>query len=288
MDILVFCFCALLFGACVGSFLNVVIIRIPKEESLWRRMSHCVSCDTPIAAYDNIPILSYVILRGKCRHCGARFSAQYAIVELITALFFAVTCYFRLEGLVGHLVAGDVVTNDMVLQAVIPWLGDVSLLSLLLAMTWIDAEHFIIPLHITATGFIIGLALLLVWPPFRGVDTRFLAVAEAGKSLLAGAALLAVVRMVAGWVFKREALGLGDVHLMVMLAMFINWRETLLTIFLSAVLGSIGGIAAKFAQRRKHWRFEIPYGPYIAAAAVIAYFWGPRIIEWYWELALPR
>lgn len=275
---------ALLLGACVGSFLNVVILRLPLDESLWRRASHCMTCNASIKIYDNIPVLSYVILRGRCRACGVRFSPQYPIVEALTALIFAATFYHRWAPLAASFDAGTLPSWHALWLCAAPWLADISLCSILLAITVIDARHFIIPLELTVTGFLIGAALSLLHPPLRGVDTVWLAFNEMGKALVAGAGLLLVVRVVGGWWFKREALGMGDVHLMAMLAMFLNWPAILLVIFLSAVLGSIGGVIAKILQRQADWRFEIPYGPYLAAGALVAHWFGTSLIAWYLRL----
>ncbi len=273
---------AFLFGACVGSFLNVLIIRLPLDESIWRRNSHCTSCGNPIEVYDNIPILSYLILGGKCRKCGAKFSSQYFWVELITALCFALTFYFRCGDLVAPLAKGEYPSWEIIRLTVIPWLTDVSLISLLIAITWVDAIHMIIPLELSVSGFVIGLLLTtVICPELRGVSTIPSAMIEAGKAVAIGGGMLWSVRWAGTKVFKREAMGMGDVHLIIMLAMFLNWQAILLTIFLSAFTGSIGGTIAKLLQRKTHWRFEIPYGPYIAAGAIIAYFWGAGMIMWY-------
>lgn len=274
---------AFMFGACVGSFLNVVILRIPREESLWRRSSHCFSCNTPIPFYHNIPIVSFILLRGKCSHCGTRFSSQYFFVELITGLCFAGTFYYRFTYIIPYLMQGTWPEWVLLESALVPWLSDVVLLSSLIAMIWIDARHFIIPLEITVTGFLAGFVLCMWYPELRGpeITTRWMILGQIGMSLIAGGGLLLVVRWLAGLYYKREALGLGDIHLMFMLAMYLNWPQIFLTILLSSLIGSIGGISAKFIMRKTHWRFEIPYGPYIAAGAVIAYFWGWQLIQWY-------
>ena len=271
-----------LFGACVGSFLNVLIIRLPSDESIWRRNSHCTSCNQPIAVYDNIPILSYLLLGGKCRKCGAKFSSQYFWVELLTAICFATTFYFRCGDFVNSFMHGQYPDWQLIKQTIIPWLTDVSLISVLIAMTWIDAVHMIIPLELSISGFVIGLLLtVIIAPELRGVTTISAAIIQAGKATLAGGGLLLFVRWAGTKVFKREAMGMGDVHLIIMLAMYLNWEYIFLTIFLSAFAGSIGGIIAKIIQRKTNWRFEIPYGPYIAAGALAAYFAGAKIIEWY-------
>jgi leader peptidase (prepilin peptidase)/N-methyltransferase len=275
---------AFVLGACIGSFLNVVIVRLPREESLYRRRSHCMACAAPIAAYDNLPIISYLLLRGRCRACGARFSARYAVVELLTALFFAVTFYYRFGDVVACLDGGAYPPWHVTRAAVVPWLSDCVLGSTLLAMTAIDAVYLIIPMEITATGFLAGFALSMAYPAMRDAATLVQTMAACGIALSVGGGLLMLVRWLGALWFKREALGLGDVHLMLMLAMFMNWPQMLLTIFLSALLGSVGGIVMKLAQRRVHWRFEIPYGPYIAAAALVAYFWGGALMRGYLHL----
>jgi len=278
---ILFALFAFLFGACMGSFLNVVILRMPKEESLWRRGSHCASCGTPIAPYDNIPLVSYLVLRGKCRSCGARFSAQYFIVELLTALVFAATFWHRFGGVVPVLMLGQYPAWAVLKPALLPWVADITLMSCLIGLTWIDARHFVIPLEITVTGTLIGFAVTAWYPAFRYEETSWFAIGAAGMAMILGAGLLAVVRWLGSLYYKREALGLGDIHLMVMLAMFLNWPEILLVIVLSSVLGSIGGITMRIIHRQGTWRFEIPYGPYIAAAGALVYFWGHRVIEWY-------
>ena len=272
---------ALLFGACVGSFLNVVILRLPADESLWRRASHCMACNAPVRVYDNIPVLSYLILRGRCRACGARFSPQYLIVEAVTAIVFAATFWHRCAPLATSFDTGVMPSWQALWACAAPWLADISLFSILLAMTVIDARHYIIPLELSVSGFLTGACLSLLYPQLRGVDTVWLAFSEMGKALIAGAGLMLTVRTLGGWWFKREALGMGDVHLMAMLAMYMNWPSVLLVIFFSALLGSIGGITAKIVQRRSHWRFEIPYGPYIAAGALVVHWFGTPLIEWY-------
>lgn len=276
---------AFLLGACVGSFLNVLIMRLPQEESIWRRASHCMSCNAPIRVYDNIPVVSYFVLRGRCRACGARISIQYPLVELVTALVFALTFWYRCAPIGVAIDKGTLPSLSDVISSLLPWFADVSLCSLLLVITMIDARYFIIPLELTAAGFLLGAAITLVYPQFRDVSSHLLACAEIGKSLLVGAGLMLVVRTIGGWVFKREALGMGDVHLMAMLATYLNWPAILLVIFLSALIGSLGGIITKVVARHAHWRFEIPYGPYLAAAALVAHFVGKPLIQWYLSLS---
>ncbi len=281
---IIFTLCAFCVGACIGSFLNVVILRVPLEQSLWRKNSHCMSCHAPIPWYCNIPIFSYLILRGKCKDCGAKFSSQYFWIELITGLIFAATFCYRFQEVIPFLMKGEWPAWNIARAAIFPWLADVTLLSSLLAMTWIDARHFIIPFETTIPCFIVGLLITIFYPELHGCESVWLSLAEAGKSAALGAGLFLIVRWLGGLYFKREALGLGDVHLMIVLAMYMNWLNILLVIFLSALIGSVGGITLKIIQRKSHWRFEVPYGPYIAAGAVVSYFWGAIILGWYLEL----
>jgi len=178
--------------------------------------------------------------------------------------------------------SGDYPPWELVRLTVIPWLSDISLISILIAITWIDAIHMIIPLELSISGFILGLVLTtILCPELRNVTTIPAAMFQAGKAVTLGGGMLWTVRWAGTKVFKREAMGMGDVHLIIMLAMFLNWPAILLTIFLSAFAGSIGGTTAKLIQRKTHWKFEIPYGPYIASGAIVAYFWGSKIILWY-------
>lgn len=273
-------------GACIGSFLNVLILRIPKEESLWRKSSYCYSCGQPIRFYHNIPILSYLILRGKCSKCKTKFSSQYVIIEFITALLFLVTFYYRFAPHFDAIAQSNFSNWEILSLALIPWLADVSLLSLLLAMIVIDARHLIIPYEITISGFVIGLALSLIYPELHGSHDWLGAIGNIGLAMIAGGGLFLVVRWLASLYFKREALGMGDVHLLIMLALFLNWPQIILTIFLSSLVGSIGGITTKMLSHKNNWRFEIPYGPYIAIGAIISYFWGNSLISMYLDLYL--
>lgn len=280
---LIFLIFSFLFGASIGSFLNVVILRIPKDESLWRRSSHCFSCDKPIPWYHNIPVLSYLILRGRCAMCGAKFSSQYFFVELLCGIVFTALCYFRFRGLLPFLPT-EPIDYQNILPAAATYLRDVVLFCSLLAITVIDARHFIIPWEINLTAFILGM-ILVFWQPamYYNAPDRFVLIVELLFAALAGGLLLWIVRIVGGFVFKKEAMGLGDVHLMFMLVPFLNWPRILLTIFLASIIGCLGGIITRLLQKGEK-RAEIPFGPYLSIAAVIAYFWGQAIIGWYLSL----
>lgn len=283
---LIFLVFSFLFGASIGSFLNVVILRLPKDESLWRRSSHCFSCDKPIPWYHNIPIVSYLVLRGKCAMCGAPFSCQYFFVELITGVAFTVLCYFRFHGLLPFLPT-EPIDYQVVLPAAVAYLRDVVLFSSLLAITVVDARELIIPYEITLTTFILGMIIVYAMPQVYPAPDRLTLTVELFLSALAGGVLMWIVRIVGGFVFKREALGLGDVHLMFMLTPFLNWPKILLTIFLASIIGCVGGLTLR-ALSKGEKKVEIPFGPYLSLSAFIAYFWGQIIIGWYWGLIIGK
>lgn len=281
---IIFIIFAIYIGACVGSFLNVVILRLPANASLWRRSSHCMHCDRSIPPWWNIPILSYILLRGKCRYCRTPLTSQYVVVEILTATFFAVSFYVRWHDVVPLIMTGQVHQWAQVASALYPWIADCALWSVLCAMTFIDARYFIIPLELTITGACIGAFLTVIYPPLRGAETISASLLSAVVSVAVGGGLFYAVRCLGGWLMKREALGLGDVHLMIMFGFYFTWQQQLLIVFLSACVGSIAGILTKLLLRRAHWRFEIPYGPYLAAAALVTHFWGDALIAAYMSL----
>lgn len=283
---LIFLIFAFLFGASIGSFLNVVILRLPKDESLWRRGSHCFSCDKPIPWYHNIPVVSYLVLRGKCAMCGAPFSPQYFFVELITGTAFTLLCYFRFRGLLPFLPT-EPIDYQMILPAAAAYIRDVVLFSSLLVITVIDARELIIPIEITLTTFLMGMIIVYAMPQVYPAPDRLTLTVELFLAALAGGILMWIVRIAGGFVFKREALGLGDVHLMFMLAPFLGWQKILLTIFLASVIGCAGGLLTK-ALAKGEKKVEIPFGPYLSISAFIAYFWGYLIIDWYWRLLIGK
>jgi len=243
---------SIIFGAMVGSFLNVCIHRLPKEESIVRPGSHCPKCKTPIRFYDNIPLLSYLLLGGKCRHCKAPISIQYPIVEAITAL----SSFFLF------------ITFGVSLS----FFYYFSFVAALIAITVIDLYHQIIPDVISLPGIVIGLLGSLVisqitfWSSLIGV--------------ISGGGSLFLVATVYQWLFKREGMGGGDVKLLAMIGAFLGWKAVILTIFLSSFIGSIIGITVMLIKG-KDFKYAIPFGPFLALGAVISLFWGENLISWY-------
>jgi len=269
-------FTALLFGLVIGSFLNVCIVRLPSGRSVSKPASHCPRCKEPIRFYDNIPLISFILLRAKCRKCGEPISWRYPLVELINGLFYVwVVREFGFGG-------------ETVLIMI--------LCSSLIVITFIDFDHQIIPDIITLPGMLVGLSFapFYLYPltdplpfhlgnllPHAGLYlTAFL---NSLIGLLAGAVPLFAV----GWIWERlrhvEAMGGGDVKLMGMIGSFLGWKGALLTIMLGALTGSVGGILLILLKRHKMDKV-IPFGPFLAFGAVMTAFYGSAIISWYLNL----
>ncbi|NTW59809.1 MAG: prepilin peptidase [Nitrospirae bacterium] len=268
-----------LFGLIVGSFLNVCIVRLPREQSIVSPRSQCPRCRTLIRWYDNIPLASFISLRGKCRSCGLPISWRYPLVELLNGLLY-LWAYdaFGLSGESGMVMA---------------------LCSALLVITFIDLDHQIIPDVITLPGMVIG---LLAAPLFMSTLEPPMAlglgrlIPSAGTYLtgfvnsLVGLVLGAAPLFIIGWFWEKlrkvEAMGGGDVKYMGMVGSFLGWKGAFLTIMLGAMTGSIVGmtlIALKQHQADK----VIPFGPYLALGTLLTMFYGDDIIGWYFGLIRP-
>lgn len=237
-----------LFGACIGSFLNVCIYRIPREESVVFPGSHCPSCNHAIAWYDNIPVVSYLLLKGKCRHCGVRISPRYALVEMLTAaLFLAVWNEYGWD-------ARTLIFLVMV--------------SGLLLGTFVDLEHYIIPDRVSLGGMVTGLAFSALVPALHQETSVGPALVASVIGLVAGAGSLFLVGELGRLVLKKDAMGLGDVKLLGGIGAYVGWAGVVFTVLISSLLGSIIGITL-IACGKREWQGRIPYGPFLAAGAVI-------------------
>jgi len=239
---------AVLVGLCVGSFLNVCILRLPRDQSLLRPRSTCPHCRQPIAWRDNIPVFSWLWLRGKCRWCHKPISKQYPLIEAF----------------VGVLFGASLLVYGMTLHAVAAALFG----TLLLGIAITDARHYIIPDEFTWGGLVIGLLLAL-----GGGVQGFL---QALLGAAVGFALLWIVGTVGTWVFKEEAMGGGDVKMMAMVGSFVGWRGVLLTVFAGAALGSLIFIPLSIKKKRL-----VPFGVFLAVGAAVAFLFGGAIIGWY-------
>ena len=243
---------AFLFGAMVGSFLNVCIHRLPKEESIVVPRSRCPACQSPIRAWDNIPLLSFILLRGHCRSCGHPISWRYPLVEALTALLFVLT------------VARFGVTLKSAFL--------LAFLCGLVVVSFIDLDHQIIPNVITLPGIPLGLigGLLVREPPLldRLIGT------------LAGAGFLYFVLFYGGVLYGQEAMGEGDLNLIALVGAFLGWQAVVVTILVACFVGSVVGLGL-MALRRLGRRQHIPFGPFLALGAVVGLFWGERLLGWY-------
>ena len=245
-------------GAIFGSFGNVVIYRLPKDLSVVLPRSHCYSCKTPIKWYDNIPILSWFILRGKCRHCGAKFSFRYPLVELITAVLFCLSYHYA--GLTWSL-----------LEYLLFIFG-------LVVCTFIDLDHMILPDEFTLSGIVIGLVGAALNPQREFLDALY--------GVLMGGGFLWGLAYVYYLLTKQEGMGGGDIKLLAWIGALLGWKAIPFVIMTSAIIGSVVGLIAARKQKAG-LKTVIPFGPYLALAAVIYLFGGQTIAYWYLGLFLP-
>jgi leader peptidase (prepilin peptidase)/N-methyltransferase len=238
-------------GLMVGSFLNVCIARIPEGQSVVTPRSRCPKCGAAIAGYDNIPVLSYLILGGKCRRCHAPISVRYPLVELITAVAFVLQA----------IAIADV------------WLLGVRLVltAMLIVLFAIDWDVQRLPDVITLPGLAIGLAASTVLPP--GI-----------VSSLEGAALGAAILWILRWGWQRatgvDAMGLGDVKMLAMIGAFLGWQQVWLVLFLSSLAGALIGVLLATIRGRS-LQSRMPFGTFLALAAFVASLVGDRLIAWY-------
>jgi leader peptidase (prepilin peptidase) / N-methyltransferase len=241
-----------IFGLLVGSFLNVCICRIPVEQSIVSPGSHCPRCERPIRFYDNIPLMSYLILGGKCRYCRASISLQYPLIEGVTALS-SLLLFLRFGPSLDYLFY-------------------FAFVAALITITVIDLYHQIIPDVISLPGLAVGLLASLILPEITFLNSVF-------GTLLGGGSLF-LVATVYQWLFKREGMGGGDVKLLAMIGAFLGWKAVILTIFLSSLIGSVTGIAL-ILVKGKDFKYAIPFGPFLSVGAVISLFYGESLMRWY-------
>ena len=257
-------------GACIGSFLNVCIYRIPRDLSVVTPRSFCPHCRKPIAGYHNIPIISFLALRGKCRACGSAITARYVLVELLTAVLFLII-WLKLERPDGRQVLGLTAMSDWKLVPIY-WL----VVSGLILGTFVDFEHLIIPDRVTLGGIVAGILLSVVAPSLHGKEDMLSGLLWSAIGAAAGWGLLRAVAVLGKLAFRRDAMGFGDIKLLGAIGAFLGWQAILFTVLLSSLIGSIVGILLVLARMKK-MQSKIPYGPYLALAAVLWIFWGPTL-----------
>ena len=277
------CLFVAMFGAIIGSFLNVVIHRLPREESIVFPNSRCPSCSALIGAMDNVPLLSYAILRGRCRNCRAPISWRYPAVELLAALLYA-----------------GVFLIDVYLRGGLTYtiLFDLIFVSALVSLVFIDAEHMLLPNAITYPGIVCAILARIALPylvgPYAFDDLPSLWYGHlyawpVWSASLFGAALGALAGggslWLIGWLWERlrgvEAMGLGDVKMMFMVGAYLGWRLTILTIFLGVLTGSIAGVGLMAKRKERDLQMQLPFGIFLGIGSILALLLGSRIIEWY-------
>lgn len=274
----------MLFGSLIGSFLNVVIYRVPRELSVVFPNSACPKCSLPIRAYDNIPVISWVILRGRCRGCKEPISPRYPAVEAANAMLYVTALH--------------VVGLNPFLPVVLIFC------SAMVCLVLIDAEHMILPnvINFPLLGFF--LLVRIVYPlvfgtsffedfnhapgtSLHGTPIVFISLANAVAGAATGGGFLWAV----GFIWEKlrgiEAMGLGDVKMMLAVGVLLGWRSTLLAIFLAAFAGAIGGMLLIALRRDKTLQTQIPFGIFLGIGSVVALLWGNRLIDWYLGTFLP-
>lgn len=246
---------SLVFGMVIGSFLNVCICRMPKDESIVSPPSHCPHCNYQIRWYDNIPVISYLLLRGKCRGCGVHISLQYPLVELLNGIL-ALLLFLRFG----------------------PTLAFAALFvfcSALVVITFIDIEHQIIPDEISLSGIVIGF-ILSFFLQGHGWLNSILGILLGGGSLL-------LVAYAYQLLTGKEGMGGGDIKLLAMMGAFLGWKSIPFIILASSLVGSVVGISMMLLQK-KDSKLAIPFGPYLAFGAILYIFYGRPLIIWYLKL----
>ncbi len=243
-------FVAFLFGAAAGSFLNVCIYRIPENRSVIRPRSSCPHCGKPIRFLDNIPILSWIFLKGSCRECGEPVSARYLIIEVLAGLLSTV--------LFMHF--------DFSLH----FLAVFAFCCALVVITFIDLDHQIIPDAITLPGIPICFLLSVLVLKLNWLDALL--------GIVIGGGSLYLIAFGYRFFAHREGMGMGDVKLLAMLGAFLGWKSLIFILLVSSFLGSLVGLSIVWAKRA-NMKYAIPYGPFLSLAGIAYVFWGPSVMN---------
>ncbi len=259
-----FIFIFFILGAIVGSFLNVCIVRLPDEKSVVHPRSHCPHCKKSIRWRDNVPLLSYLFLRGRCRFCKTKISFRYFLVELLTAVTFVLFyLYFGLTILF------------------FPYL---TMVCGFIVAIFVDFKHRIIPDEVSVGGVIVGLILSFFIPSLHGISSgenfnilaRLQSLGISLLGVLAGGGLIYAMGLLGDFLFKKESMGGGDVKFLAMVGAFLGWELAILTFFIAPLFGAVYGIVEKIRKNDN----TIAYGPFLALGALISLFYGDRIIHW--------
>ena len=244
-------------GLSIGSFLNVCIYRLPRRQSLIHPSSHCPQCGSLIKWYDNIPLLSYLLLKGRCRHCGSRISFRYPLVEALTGIFFLFSFFHH---------SPRTFTTPLFLS----FLKDLVFIFFLIPVFFIDLEHRIVPNPLSYGVLISGLLLSFL--------TGSLFSSLIGLGI--GGGIFLIIRFLGTFLLKVESMGMGDVKLAAGIGAFLGWRQVLVCFFLSFFLGAIVAIFLLLTHLKRR-KDRIPFAPFLVAAALISLFWGGKLLSLY-------
>jgi leader peptidase (prepilin peptidase)/N-methyltransferase len=242
-------------GMCIGSFLNVCIYRLPAGKSIVRPASACPVCGNPIHWYDNIPLISYVILRGRCRGCSTPISLRYPIIELLCGLF----------------AMASAMQYGINMSALIYFI----LIAALLVITFIDIDHRIIPDVISLPGIPLGFLCSFILPQLKWSDS-LIGIAVGGGSLL-------TIALGYQFITGKDGMGVGDIKLLAMIGAFLGWKGVFFTIMASSLIGTAVGIVVML-RSGKGMKMAVPFGPFLSMGAILYVFFGPRLIDWYFNL----
>lgn len=239
-------------GLIVGSFSNVCIFRIPRNESIIYPASHCPKCRNNISPKDNIPLLSYILLKGRCRNCKNKISIQYPIVELLTGVIY----------LIIYLI------YSLSIQSLIY----IILSSALVIIAFIDLNEQIVPDVISLPGIVIGFIISFFVP--------YILFPNSALGIFVGGGIILIIGLAGSVIFKKEAMGGGDVKLAAMIGAFLGWRYVIISLFFGFFLGALAGIIL-IISKIKSREDTVPFGPFIVLGSLITLFWGEQIISWY-------
>lgn len=250
-----------IFGVTIGSFLNVCIGRIPNGESIIRPRSHCVRCQSPIAFYDNIPLISYLVLRGRCRTCGERISSRYFLVELLMGIL-TIALYYRL-GLGFEFFVGFVFVGAMIV------------------ISFIDLNVRIVPDVISLPGILLGLVFSIIG---YFINSGSFSLIPSPLSSLIGILVGGGFLLVTAWIYERitgvEGMGGGDIKLLAMIGAFLGWPSIPVTLFFASLVGSVVGLTCMLLTGAGR-RLALPFAPFLCSGAVLFIFFGEELIQLY-------
>ncbi|MFA5038241.1 MAG: prepilin peptidase [Candidatus Omnitrophota bacterium] len=250
-------FFVFLFGICIGSFLNVCIYRMGREKSVVRPASHCPACQHPIRWYDNIPLISYLLLKGRCRDCRAGIPFRYFLVEFLTGVLFVF--------LLGRFGLSPV------------FFVFAAFVSGLIVATFVDFDFRIIPDEISVGGAVAGLLASFIFPQIQGAYSHLAGLRESFFGLVAGGGILWVLGCAGDFIFKKESMGGGDIKLLAMIGAFMGWKAALLALPLASLFGAVVGIVIKLKTKES----VIAFGPYLSIAAIVNIFWADKILAFF-------